>query len=173
MELPIIITIICLIFLLVIILCIDKSNNEKSQRENLLIKKYGQPTYIIYGLGTNDEIVYVFEQVEILIIKQQEYSFKDILDFNIDGSDSYRVSTSTGSMLGRGIVGGLVFGGFGALVGAGTASKNVKQGNHTICITTRSLYNPIIEYKATNNTSANELISILKIIIDRNLNNGL
>lgn len=71
-------------------------------------------------------------------------------------------------MVGRGLVGGLAFGGIGALAGATTAAKNVDQVSHeyVINITINNMSNPNIEYRTKDAQKANQLISILKIIID-------
>lgn len=134
-----------------------------------MVAKYGDPTKVIddYGMG-DDETVYVFEQPQIIVIKGKEYSFDSLLDFSVNGGQSYKISTSTGSALGRGILGGVLFGGVGALAGAGTASKkaNPNGTEYLICITTKDLANPMIEYRTKHDTRANELISVLKIILD-------
>lgn len=138
-------------------------------REGIL-SKYGKPTKVIddYGMGDN-ETVYVFEQSQIIVIKGMEYEFGSLLDFSVNGGQSYKVSTSTSSAISRGIVGGVLFGGIGALAGAGTASKkaNPNGTDYLICITTKDLANPMIEYRTKNDTRANELVSVLKIILDR------
>ena len=95
-----------------------------------------------------------------------------MLDFSVNGGQSYKGSTSTGSALGRGIVGGILFGGVGALAGAGTASNkaNPNGTDYLICITIKDLANPMIEYRTKHDTRANELISVLKIILDSQKN---
>lgn len=124
------------------------SARHKAFRE-AIVAKHGEPTKVIddYAMGDN-ETVYVFEQPQIIVIKGKEYGFDSLLDFSVNGGQSYKVSTSTGSALGRGIVGGVLFGGVGALAGAGTASKkaNPNGTDYLICITTKDLANPMIEY---------------------------
>lgn len=165
--------IIIIVLIVCVILGVAKGNkdlaNYKSFKEKITAK-YGEPTKVIddFALGDN-ETVYVFENPKIIVIKGVEYGFDSILDFSINGGQSYKVTTSTGSALGRGLVGGVLFGGIGALAGAGTASKKVNpQGkDYLICITTKDLSHPLIEYRTKNDTRANELVSVLKIIIDR------
>ena len=151
--------------------CTDNSQH-KAFRE-AIVAKYGEPTKVIdgYAMGDN-ETVYVFEQPQVIVIKGNEYSFDSLLDFSVNGVQSYKVSTSTGSALGRGIVGGVLFGGVGALAGAGTASKkaNPNGTDYLICITTKDLANPMIEYRTKYDKRANELISVLKIILDSQKN---
>lgn len=130
-----------------------------------LIAKYGPPTIII-----NKLTAYLFEEQRVLAIYGIEHSFDNILDFSVNDSQSYRVSTSSSSMIGRGLVGGILLGGAGAVVGANTASKNVTSDitTYKIFITTNKLADPVIEYQTTDETTANKLISVLKIIIDKN-----
>lgn len=174
-----------LIFVIIILVLIgalvgaSQANQAQANYKSLkdaLTAKYGEPTKVIddYAMGDN-ETVYVFEQPQVIVIKGKEYSFDSLLDFSVNGGQSYKVSTSTGSALGRGIVGGVLFGGIGALAGASTASKkaNPNGKDYQICITTRDLANPMIEYKTKNDTRANELISILKIILDSQKKNSM
>lgn len=172
--------IIIIIFLLVcVIIGISQANEASAKYKSLkesVTSKYGEPTKVIddYAMGDN-ETVYVFEQPQIIVIKGKEYSFDSLLDFSVNGGQSYKISTSTGSALGRGIVGGVLFGGVGALAGAGTASKkaNPNGTDYLICITTKDLANPMIEYRTKHDTRANELISVLKIILDSQKKNSM
>ncbi len=168
-----IITIIVL-FLICVLVAVSNEKEQQAQAnykslKDALTAKYGEPTKVIddYAMGDN-ETVYVFEQPQVIVIKGKEYSFDSLLDFSVNGGQSYKVSTSTGSALGRGIVGGVLFGGIGALAGASTASKkaNPNGKDYQICITTRDLANPMIEYRTKHDTRANELVSVLKIILD-------
>ena len=159
-------------FILILVIAIANANEDTAQHKafrEAIVAKYGEPTKVIddYAMGDN-ETVYVFEQSQIIVIKGNEYRFDSLLDFSVNGGQSYKVSTSTGSALGRGIVGGVLFGGIGALAGAGTASKkaNPNGTDYLICITIRDLANPMIEYRTQHDTRAYELISVLKIILD-------
>lgn len=146
-----------------------KQKKETNAKEESLTRKYGAITKKIEDMSPDMECqyIYVFEQAEIIVIKDKEYRFNSILDFSINGAQSYKVTTSTSSMIGRGVVGGVLFGGIGALAGATTASKNVKPKDFRIAITTKDIRTPVIEYKTKYETVANELVSLLKIIIDR------
>ncbi len=164
------------IFIVVVILIIvhafvkvHKNSVKYKAFKETVVAKHGVPTKIIDDLGMGDnETVYVFEKSQIIIIKGKECKFDNLLDFSVNGEQSYKVSTSTGSALGRGIVGGVLLGGVGALAGAGTASKKVKPNDqdYLICITTKDLANPMIQYRTKSDIRANELISVLKIILD-------
>ena len=80
-------------------------------------------------------------------------------------------------MVGRAIVGGVLTGGAGAIIGGATASKTTTTSggtsrtkhNYTLIITVDSLSNPIERiHLGENGTYANEICSILSIIINRN-----
>lgn len=132
--------------------------------KNSIIAKFGEPTKIIDDGGKGDnETVYVFEGPQIIVIKGKEHRFDSLLDFSINGGPSYKITTSSGSAIGRGLVGGVLLGGVGALAGAGTASKKATANNsdYVICITTKDLSNPMIEYRTKSDTRANELASVL------------
>lgn len=168
--------IIVLIPILAIAFAFAKAHEDTTQHKafrEAIVAKYGEPTKVIddYAMGDN-ETVYVFEHPQVIVIKGKEYSFDSLLDFSVNGGQSYKVSTSTVSALGRGIVGGVLFGGVGALAGAGTASKKATPNgtDYLICITTNDLANPMIEYRTKHDTRANELISVLKIILDSQKN---
>lgn len=146
----------------------EKYSKREMLKDNL-VKKNGILTKVIDGESNEEETIFVFEQTQIIVIKGSEYKFDSILDFSINGGQSYKITTSTGSALGRGIVGGVLLGGVGALAGAGTATKkaNPNGKDYLICITTKDLANPMIEYRTKSDTRANELVSVLKIILDR------
>ena len=44
---------------------------------------------------------------EKIVINECVHAFSDIIDFSVNEKKSYKSSTSTGSIIGRGIVGGL------------------------------------------------------------------
>lgn len=148
-----------------------KQKKRTKAREEALTSKYGAITKKIEDVSPDikSQCVYVFEDAQIIVIGDNEYKFDSILDFSVNGGQSYKITTSTSSALGRGIVGGVLFGGVGALAGAGTASKkaNPNGTEYLISITTKELANPMIEYRTNNDTKANELISVLRIILDR------
>lgn len=168
-----IIVVFCLVLLGVAIYNINSAITGTKLGKELktrLFTKYGEPTKIIDDLKSGEKLVYVFEPSQIIVINGVEYSFDAILDFSVNGSQSYKVTTSSSSAIGRGVAGAVLFGGIGALAGAGTASKkvNAKETEYLISITTKDLANPMIAYRTTYDKAANELISVLKIIIDRN-----
>lgn len=75
--------------------------------------------------------ILIFEKAKVAILNGQPYNFADILGWeiksNIDGSDAIISGTSTiskSSMAKRALVGGILFGGIGAIAGAATAKRN-------------------------------------------------
>ena len=156
-----------------IVLIIRISNKKIEENKQKIIDKYGVPTKIINEHGLfNNKIAYIFESHKLLIIDEAVYRFDDITGYSLNGK-SYKVSTSTGAMIGRGVIGGLLFGGVGALSGATTATKDVKpNGENVIYITLNNLATPMVEYRLLDDSMAQEFIAILKIIVDRNSQKG-
>lgn len=130
--------------------------------------------------------VLVFETAQKIILNANEYNFADILGYSIvDDSTNETITTSegkattsTGSMLGRAVVGGVLMGGLGAVAGAATASKNVKSDatgltktkhNYKFYINVNSLQQPTVSLSVGSNTDrAQELAGVLNIILQRN-----
>lgn len=118
----------------------------------------------------------------------REYAFSDIIDFTfVDNSYIRKIGGSTvtttdsGSMLGRAIVGGLLFGGVGAMVGGMTASQKtevtegteLKVESYAIQITVNDFEKPLIYLTFSNNFSVATLVaSYLRVIIHRNHERG-
>ena len=90
--------------------------------------------------------------------------------FSVNEKKSYKSSTSTGSIIGRGIVGGVLLGGVGALAGATTAKKNTieKVDGYTIRITMRGFDKPDIKIHTMFEDYMEEVTSVLKKVIDYN-----
>lgn len=141
--------------------------------KNEVIFKYGEPTLEInQGHNSWDFIILVFDQARKIVIHQNEYDYLDILDFSINGQPSYKTKTSTSSMIGRGIVGGVLLGGVGALAGAATSKKDTTSEVHyyRITIYLKNIQKPVENYLAFNLSTAQQVEGILKIIIDSNQN---
>ena len=102
--------------------------------------------------------------------KECVHAFSDIIDFSVNEKKSYKSSTSTGSIIGRGIVGGVLLGGVGALAGATTAKKNTieKVDGYTIRITMRGFDKPDIKIHTMFEDYMEEVTSVLKKVIDYN-----
>lgn len=128
----------------------------------------------------------VFEDSSTLFIENRPYSFKDIISFDVfdnsekvySGNSITTTKTNTGSMIGRAVVGGALFGGAGAIIGGATAKKKsnstISQSSYTahkyeIIITVNSLSMPLLKLEIGGNKEAMQQISsILSIIVERN-----
>ena len=105
------------------------------------------------------------------------YNYSEILDFNVReesiGGQVQKTKTSTGSLIGRGLVGGVLLGGVGALIGASTAKKHTVMVSpdikrYYIDITTNNMNNPLYTYTTIISAKAQQLVSILTIILEMN-----
>lgn len=82
--------------------------------------------------------VLIYEQSSVIIINSKKYEFSDILGYSlVDDATSETITTSvgtaktsTGSMIGRAVVGGVLTGGLGAVAGAATAKKEYLGQRH-------------------------------------------
>lgn len=91
----------------------------------------------VHSISRKFDTLYVFESSSIIMIRNNPYNFKDIISFEVmDNSNiiysnqTLTTKTNAGSVIGRAAVGGLLFGGAGAIIGGATASKQtVVPGN--------------------------------------------
>ena len=136
-------------------------------------EKYGECTLALnpheYKVNNMDSVL-IYDNAKIIAINHAVYNYSDILDFNINEDISYKTSTSTGSMIGRGVVGGVLLGGIGALAGANTANKKSVQETYAyrINIVVRNMSRPVITYTTIEPVHAQKMIAVLKNIIDYN-----
>lgn len=167
--------IVCILIFGAIITVIEenKDENEYSLWEVDLEKKYGIPTLKIkptkQSLSKN-VVILVYDTRKTIYINGKEYKYSDIIDFNVNDQTSYKTTSSTGSMIGRGLVGGLLLGGVGALAGATTGEKSTTKGASTyrINVIMRNMNDPIVTYVTSENECAQKMIAVLKNIIDYN-----
>lgn len=128
----------------------------------------------------------VFESAETIVVNGKEHKFSDILGFSlVDDATSETImtstgetKTSTGSMIGRAVVGGVLTGGLGAVAGAATAKKNIATNStsqtttthkYKIYINLNSLENSTVTLLIGNNSDkAHKIANILNVIIGRN-----
>lgn len=150
--------------------------NEFQEWKDFLIAKYGKMDagFCSFLSPKKNNSIYIFDSSKKIIINGKEYNYSDIMDFAVNNQMSYKTSNSTGSMIARGIVGGVLFGGVGALVGATTAKKNTTSDikSYNIDIYIKSINCPIERYKPETEDATRRLVSYLKIIIDSNQNLG-
>ena len=158
-----------------------KSDVEKLSKENgAIIKQFD------FGTKNIDDCILVFAETRKIWIFGKVCNFNEFIgcsikdDLQIEKSSvTYKTKTSTSSMLGRAIVGGVLTGGIGALVGGATAKKKtvvVPSGNDktihdfTVVINTNDLSCPIIYVKCgADELLANELHGIINAIVSKNI----
>ena len=168
----------------------EKQEAEYNTQRTKLIDRLGACVLDI-DLGDYEEYdinthVMLFESSQIIRIKAQEYKFSDILGYSlVDDATSETITTSTGtaktstgSMLGRAVVGEVLTGGLGAVAGAATAKKNISDNatsqtttmhNYTLYINVNSLQEPTISLNLGNDVSiAQKLAGAVNVIIERN-----
>lgn len=151
----------------------NKDEKEYSLWEVDLEKKYGIPTLKIKPTNqslSKNVVVLVYDTRKTIYINGKGYKYSDIIDFNVNDQTSYKTTSSTGSMIGRGLVGGLLLGGVGALAGATTGEKSTIKGASTyrINVIMRNMNDPIVTYVTSENECAQKMIAVLKNIIDYN-----
>ena len=159
----------------------DKQRMEeikKQEIEQLKIKKYGEGYIrLAYDIIVNDNIKKLF-------IGEKEYDFKDILDFTvkdnavtIHSASTSKAKTNTGSMVGRAVVGQVLFGNVGAVIGGATASKTIEHSeskstvkhDYSIIITVNNIASPTEIIKCGRNDAAlNKIVSTLTVILKSN-----
>ena len=158
-----------------------KSDIEKLSKENgAIIKQFD------FGAKNIDGSIFVFAETRKIWIFGKVCNFNEIIGCNIKddlqiekSSVTYKTKTSTSSMLGRAIVGGVLTGGIGALVGGATARKKtvaVPSGNDktihdfTVVINTNDLSCPVFYVKCgADELLANELHGIINAVISKNI----
>lgn len=139
----------------------------------------------IWNVNRLQDRFLVFEDSKIVVINQIEYCFSQILGYSlIDDATSETITTSTGkaktstgNMIGRAVVGGVLTGGIGAVAGAATAQKKISTDatsrtitshKYTICINVDSLESSTINIHIGKDTQkAYEIANILNVIIER------
>lgn len=127
--------------------------------------------------------IVVFKPVSLDIV--DVIPFSSILDFSIDedikitggNTATTTTKTSTGSMVKRGLVGGVLFGGVGALAGAATAKqssqtifdKKTEEKRYSIPINIDSISSPIYTmYFGFDSNTCKKVAGILTVIIRQN-----
>ena len=151
------------IAVLAVIYFITSSSINKKREE--IINKYGNPTW-----NSSDKIGFLlYDNKQKIIIYGQTIDYKDIIDFSINNEISYKKTISMGGTITKGIIGGLLFGGVGAIIGASTASSKISQDikEYKFNITINNINNPYIIYETQSEEDAKRIAATLKIIIDK------
>lgn len=170
------ISILILVGFIVLIFHTIKVSKEKREEFNKWKKelevRYGETTIVIQNDIYEDKhnCILVFDCRKIIIINEIIYVYNEILDFNINDQKSYKTSTSTGSMLGRALVGGVLTGGVGALIGGATAEKNttVSDEEYKVNIFVKRMATPLITVTTKYLPVVNKISAVLRNIIDSN-----
>lgn len=118
---------------------IQKQRDNYQERFDEIKLEYGECSADItlgyFEIYDTKKHIYVFEERRILLLRNEPIRFESILGFELKDNQStitqmtspkYKTSTSTRSMVGRAIVGGILTGGVGAVVGAATAKKTTE-----------------------------------------------
>ena len=156
--------------------------NEYEKKKYLLIKKYGEPDkdVIIKYRGLQSDIM-SFSNFNRIWILGHDYSMDDIIGCSLhdeqsiqQGTVSFETKVKTGNMVKRAVVGGLLFGGAGAVIGGVTAKKasisklddDKVVHNYTVFINVNSMSNPVISVNVGKDVhKANEIVSLINVII--------
>ena len=169
----------------------DRENQYKSKIDNLKAK-YGEITIeikLLHGSWEWDNLslkLLFFESTQTAFIKESAIPFKKILAYTLTDNQqtitttkgNADTSTSTGSMAGRALAGGLLLGGVGVLAGATTAKKDTEINttishatahDYIIYLNIDDMANPqrILKF-GSDAESANKAASVFNIIINRN-----
>lgn len=142
----------------------------------------------VYSIPAKEDCIFLFGEARKIWICGTIYDFKDILGCSLSdnfylekGEVEYKTKTSTGSMVGRAVVGGMLTGGVGAIVGGATASKKTEVipkscdktiHDYTVLINVNSLDEPVRHIPCKEDaTLANDLIGLFNVIVRQTLNN--
>ena len=113
----------------------EKSKEYLDVEISKIAESYGEKPTVFIGMPLDlysiSNAILIFEKAKVAILNGQPYNFADILGWEIksngDESDTIISGTSTiskSSMAKRALVGGVLFGGIGAIAGAATAKRN-------------------------------------------------
>lgn len=180
----------------------ERKHKEKQERRTSFLKslseKYGKVSTIFSFSKSNHHAkeceARVFETTKTIVIFKPTslevvdiIPFSSILDFSIDedikitggNTATTTTKTSTGSTVKRGLVGGVLFGGVGALAGAATAKQSSQtifdekkeERYYSIPINIDSISSPIYTmYFGLDSSSCKRVAGMLTAIIRRNNN---
>lgn len=144
---------------------------------------YGNPTleifapcYSTYGTtleNDNANNILVYEPLKKISIKGKIYDFSQITGYSVSVNPfaGATTRTSTGSMLGRAALGGVLFGGVGAIIGASSARKETEYETRTFfTIYTNSLSEPsiVLDLILPDKERVAQIEGVLRIITANN-----
>lgn len=161
-----------------------KSEAQNQEAELNQIKALYGKNAIVIDMPFNKIII--SEDKQCVRLYDVEYTFKEFLSCSlVDDSTSEtkttstgNAKTSTGDMLGRAVVGGIITGGLGAVAGAATAKKEINTNStsvtniahkYTIYLNVNSLENPTITIRIGGDAQkAHKIANLFNVIIERN-----
>lgn len=178
----------------------ERKYKEKLERRTSFLKslseKYGKVSTTFYFSKSNHNSkeceAQVFEETKTIVVFKpvsldvvDVIPFSSILDFSVDedikitggNTATTTTKTSTGSMVKRGLVGGVLLGGVGALAGAATAKQSSQtifdekkeERRYSIPINIDSISSPIYTmYFGLDSSSCKRVAGMLTAIIRRN-----
>ena len=162
---------------------IDKREYERKKME--LTEKYGQiDKEIVLSENNIKNAILAFSKTSRIWLAGNDLPMSCVLSCSlsdnskiIKGRATIQSKTNTGDMAKRGVVGGVLLGGAGALAGSVTAKRDgtILQEedniihNYTVLVNIDSLSNPIVQLQcASNRLLADEIVGLLNVIINRN-----
>ena len=157
---------------------IERRENELKQ----IKANYGEKAIVIDVAFSK---IIISEEMRVVRLFDADYKFDDILGCSlVDDATSETITTSigkaktsTGNMVGRAIVGGVLTGGLGAVAGAATAKKNISTDatsltttthKYTIYVNVDSLENPTVIIRVGEDAhKAHKIANLFNVIIER------
>ena len=164
---------------------LEQQSEERTKESNRRAMVEMQQKINKYGVGyvALGHEIYANEKSQKLYIKSKEIDFKDILDFyvqdnavTIHSASISTAKTNTGSMFGRALVGGALFGDAGAIIGGSTAKKTIEHSgsqsrivhDYKVVITVNSISSPNVTIRiGDDEKTLNNIVSTLTIILNR------
>jgi hypothetical protein len=167
-----------------------KTQEEKIEEEFVRLrqveKKKQEQKQNAFGEGFIEigRDVVINDKTKKIFINSHEYNFDDILEFSVQdnsvtihtGSTS-TAKTNTGSMIGRAAVGGVLFGGAGAVIGGATAKRDIYNSgssssvyhDYSVIITVNNITHPNETVKlGGDEETLNKITSTLTVILHNN-----
>lgn len=170
------------------------AENGKRRREQYeadvqdMRNHYGNESFDYGELLDAYNRVFIFPEKEVVVYHKRPVEFGKIIAFDVTDNqtsittseaDKATTKTSTGSMLGRAVVGGVLAGGVGAAIGGSTAKRHtdIQPGVQTtstshdykVYLTIDDINNPSLCIPFGDNTDkVQRFVSVVTVIIRRN-----
>lgn len=157
----------------------QEAEHEKKQHLALLTSQYGNPEKIINIFGDNIKNAFVvFPSSSCIVFKDKVIQYSELVS-SVVKDETYTTTTgtkeeitrsSTGSTVGRAVVGGLIAGPAGAIIGGATSKKKTEVIDNTKTITHHNYYvvinlstpaNPVIKIDCISSSQKAEEINAI------------